>query len=242
MIGRRSERARSRRHSSSPSIRGRPMSRITRSGSAARTARPTRSGRRRMAAARSRRGAARGRCPRGSSLRLRRRRLAGALALIRRQLYRGRRAACTPPLFGHNSPSKWSSPAIAARVGRFLSSADMEEHMRSSALARLIVMGVLDRLRCWFPWRGSTSIVSERANRRDVAVAEIGATWGGPQTIGGLGAVGPIHTTWIGQCGPGAADARACAVPAARSADHGSARHRRHASAASFTSSSTARS
>ena len=72
--------------------------------------------------------------------------------------------------------------------------------MRSSALARLTVMGVLT-IALLVPLAWVSSIVSERANRRDIAVAEIGTTWGGQQTIGGLVLSVPYTTTWIDSSG-----------------------------------------
>jgi len=56
--------------------------------------------------------------------------------------------------------------------------------MRNSAIARLAVMGALT-IGLLIPLMWVHSTVSERASRRQGAVAEVGATWGGPQTIGG---------------------------------------------------------
>jgi len=56
--------------------------------------------------------------------------------------------------------------------------------MRTSAIARLAIMGALT-ICLLIPLTWVYSIVSERASRRDGAVAEVSATWGGPQTIGG---------------------------------------------------------
>ncbi|HEY7056718.1 MAG TPA: inner membrane CreD family protein, partial [Vicinamibacterales bacterium] len=67
--------------------------------------------------------------------------------------------------------------------------------MRTSALARLMVMGLLT-IALLIPLAWVSSIVSERANRRDIAVAEIGTTWGGPQTLGGLVLSVPYVATW----------------------------------------------
>jgi inner membrane protein len=56
--------------------------------------------------------------------------------------------------------------------------------MRNSAIARLVVMGLLtSSLLIPLMWVYTT--VSERASRRAGAVAEVSATWGGPQTVGG---------------------------------------------------------
>jgi len=56
--------------------------------------------------------------------------------------------------------------------------------MRTSALARLIVMGAL-LVALLIPLNMVQSVVSERASRRGSVVDEIAATWGGVQTIGG---------------------------------------------------------
>ncbi len=72
--------------------------------------------------------------------------------------------------------------------------------MRTSALARLIVMGGLT-ISLLVPLAWVSSIVSERANRRDIAVADIGTTWGGQQTLGGLVLSVPFMTTWSASAG-----------------------------------------
>jgi len=72
--------------------------------------------------------------------------------------------------------------------------------MRTSALARLIVMGLLS-IALLIPLAWVSSIVSERANRRDVAVADIGTTWGGPQTLGGVVLSVPYVATWTESTG-----------------------------------------
>ena len=56
--------------------------------------------------------------------------------------------------------------------------------MWTSASARLIVMALLAIL-LLVPLMWVQGIVSERASRREAAVAEVGTMWGGPQTIGG---------------------------------------------------------
>jgi inner membrane protein len=58
-----------------------------------------------------------------------------------------------------------------------------------------MVMGLLT-IALLIPLAWVSSIVSERANRRDIAVAEIGTTWGGPQTLGGLVLSVPYVATW----------------------------------------------
>ncbi|HXI32141.1 MAG TPA: cell envelope integrity protein CreD [Vicinamibacterales bacterium] len=56
--------------------------------------------------------------------------------------------------------------------------------MRTSAMARLFVMGAL-MLGMLIPLQMIQSVVSERTTRRDAAQQEIGSTWGGFQTVGG---------------------------------------------------------
>src|SRR5258705_13274594 len=68
--------------------------------------------------------------------------------------------------------------------------------MRRSAMARLVVMGVL-MLGLMIPLMMVQGVVSERATRRDAAVAEVGGIWGGAQTVGGPGLTLPYRYTWI---------------------------------------------
>jgi inner membrane protein len=56
--------------------------------------------------------------------------------------------------------------------------------MRTSAMARLAVMGVL-LLALMIPLTMTHAVVSERAGRRDEAAREISGVWGGAQTLGG---------------------------------------------------------
>ena len=56
--------------------------------------------------------------------------------------------------------------------------------MRHSAIARLMIIGCLT-LGLLVPLTWVYAIVTERASRRDEAVREVSATWGGPQTIAG---------------------------------------------------------
>ena len=56
--------------------------------------------------------------------------------------------------------------------------------MRSSAIARLVVMGILT-VGLLLPLTMVYSVVSERASRRNEAVAEVSHTWGGQQIVGG---------------------------------------------------------
>jgi len=56
--------------------------------------------------------------------------------------------------------------------------------MRTSAIARLVVMGVL-LVALLLPLSIVRSVVSERASRRGSVVDEVSATWGGTQTVGG---------------------------------------------------------
>jgi inner membrane protein len=67
--------------------------------------------------------------------------------------------------------------------------------MRNSAIARLVVMGTLT-LVLLIPLTWVYSTVSERASRRDGAVAEVSATWGGPQTVGGPVLSVPYTVAW----------------------------------------------
>jgi inner membrane protein len=60
--------------------------------------------------------------------------------------------------------------------------------MRNSAIARLIVMGVLT-IALLIPLMWVYALITERATRRDSAVVDVSATWGGPQVI-----AGPIMT------------------------------------------------
>jgi inner membrane protein len=56
--------------------------------------------------------------------------------------------------------------------------------MRTSAMARLLIMGLLMGV-LMVPLMMLHGVVSERASRRDAAVAEVSGTWGGLQTVGG---------------------------------------------------------
>lgn len=67
--------------------------------------------------------------------------------------------------------------------------------MRSSALARLAVMGFL-AIVLLIPLQMVHSVVRERAARRSEAAASIGATWGGPQTIAGPVVTIPFTVSW----------------------------------------------
>ena len=72
--------------------------------------------------------------------------------------------------------------------------------MRTSAVARLVVMGVLT-MALLVPLAWVYSIVAERAGRRSGAVAEISATWGGAQVIGGPVLAVPYSYTWTDSAG-----------------------------------------
>jgi inner membrane protein len=72
--------------------------------------------------------------------------------------------------------------------------------MRNSAVARLVVMGIL-AMTLLVPLTWVYAIVSERASRRDAAVAEISGTWGGPQVIGGPVLSVPYSVTWTDSSG-----------------------------------------
>jgi inner membrane protein len=67
--------------------------------------------------------------------------------------------------------------------------------MRNSATARLVVMTVLT-VALLIPIAWVQIIVSERAGRRDVAAAEIGTTWGGPQLVTGPVLAVPYTVVW----------------------------------------------
>jgi inner membrane protein len=72
--------------------------------------------------------------------------------------------------------------------------------MRRSALARLGVMAVLI-MTLLIPLGMVASVVSERASRRGEAVTEIGATWGGPQTLTGPVLTVPYTLAWKNSSG-----------------------------------------
>ena len=72
--------------------------------------------------------------------------------------------------------------------------------MRNSAIARLIVMGILAFV-LLIPLAWVWSLVAERAARRDLAVTEVSATWGGPQTIAGPVVTVPYTLVWTDNAG-----------------------------------------
>lgn len=72
--------------------------------------------------------------------------------------------------------------------------------MRNSAIARLIVMGGL-ALVLLIPLTWVWATVAERASRRDEAVKEVSATWGGPQTIAGPIMTVPYTLVWTDSAG-----------------------------------------
>jgi inner membrane protein len=72
--------------------------------------------------------------------------------------------------------------------------------MRNSAIARLVVIGALT-IGLLVPLLWVLNLVSERAARRDDAVAEVGATWGGPQVIGGPILSVPYTVVWTDNVG-----------------------------------------
>ncbi len=72
--------------------------------------------------------------------------------------------------------------------------------MRTSAVARLVVMGVL-MLAMLLPMQMVQAVVSERATRRDAAVQETGSTWGGFQTLGGPVLIVPYRHVWTDRDG-----------------------------------------
>jgi inner membrane protein len=72
--------------------------------------------------------------------------------------------------------------------------------MRTSAIARLIVMGGL-AVFLLVPLIWVWTIVAERAARRNEAVRDVSATWGGPQTIAGPVLTVPYTTVWTDASG-----------------------------------------
>ena len=87
--------------------------------------------------------------------------------------------------------------------------------MRTSALVRLAVMGML-MLGLMVPLVMVQGVVSERAGRRDEAVAEVGRGWGGAQTVGGPILALPYRYTWVDREGRSkAGNAHAYFLPAA---------------------------
>jgi inner membrane protein len=72
--------------------------------------------------------------------------------------------------------------------------------MRNSAVARLVVMGIL-AIALLVPLTWVYSIVTERASRRDAAVTEVSGTWGGPQVIAGPVLSVPYTVAWIDSAG-----------------------------------------
>lgn len=72
--------------------------------------------------------------------------------------------------------------------------------MRNSAIARLVVMGALT-VGLLVPLMWVYGIVAERSARRNGAVAEVGATWGGAQVVGGPVLAVPYSYTWTDASG-----------------------------------------
>lgn len=72
--------------------------------------------------------------------------------------------------------------------------------MRNSAVARLVVMGLL-AMGLLVPLTWVYSIVTERSSRRDAAVSEIGSTWGGQQMLGGPVLAVPYTAIWTDNTG-----------------------------------------
>ena len=72
--------------------------------------------------------------------------------------------------------------------------------MQNSAIARLVIMGVLT-IALLIPLMWVHRIVSERASRRNSAVADVSASWGGPQVIGGPVLSIPYTYTWTDNAG-----------------------------------------
>lgn len=72
--------------------------------------------------------------------------------------------------------------------------------MRHSAIARLVVMGGL-AVMLLVPLAWVWSLVAERATRRNEAVSDVSATWGGQQSFSGPVLTIPYTTTWIDSTG-----------------------------------------
>jgi inner membrane protein len=72
--------------------------------------------------------------------------------------------------------------------------------MRNSATARLVVMGGL-AIVLLIPLTWVWTLVSERASRRNDAVAEVSDTWGHAQTFGGVVLSVPYVTAWTDASG-----------------------------------------
>jgi inner membrane protein len=67
--------------------------------------------------------------------------------------------------------------------------------MRNSAIARLVIMSVLT-VGLLVPLMWVYNVVSERASRRNSAIAEVSASWGGQQVIGGPVLSVPYSYPW----------------------------------------------
>ena len=72
--------------------------------------------------------------------------------------------------------------------------------MRNSAIARLVVMSALT-VGLLIPLMWVYNIVTERSARRNGAVAEVSATWGGAQIVGGPVLAVPYSYTWTDSSG-----------------------------------------
>jgi inner membrane protein len=72
--------------------------------------------------------------------------------------------------------------------------------MRTSAIARLLVMGFLTLL-LGVPLMWVDAIVGERASRRAGAVTEVSSTWAAPQTLAGPVLAVPYATSWVDNSG-----------------------------------------
>src|SRR5215203_3200004 len=88
-----------------------------------------------------------------------------------------RRTAFVPPRFAFSAPS-------AGRTALVYCNTKGAAAMRNSATARIVVMGGL-AIVLMVPLMLVQNTVAERSSRRDAAVADVSATWGGPQVVGG---------------------------------------------------------
>ena len=112
------------------------------------------------------------------------------------------------PLFRHNVPPCFLGPPsqriVAADITRGSRCVQRTIEGRTDAD---VGNGTVGRHGCSdarlddSPDDGADAVVSERATRRDAAVAEVGGIWGGAQTIGGPVLTLPYRYTWIGEDG-----------------------------------------
>src|SRR5262245_34033570 len=88
-----------------------------------------------------------------------------------------------------------SGPPVAAR-SRFNGFEENYMNIRTSVLARLIVMGII-LLGLLLPLSMVEGVVSERTVRRDSVATDISSTWGGSQVIAGPMLTVPYECTIV---------------------------------------------